>query len=156
MYSTKRICYVLALSGLATSAMADGSLNEALGRALYTPVETSTQEVVIFPAAKVITMEKPQQTAEAVAVTGKRILGIGSVAQLEKLAGDRSLRVDERLKDKIIMPGFIDQHLHPVLGALTLATEVIATEDWNLPGRSIKAAYTPDEYLSRLKDAEKN
>ena len=40
------------------------------------------------------------------------------------------------------MPGFIDQHLHPVLGALTLAIEVIAPEDWVLPDRTCKAAAT--------------
>ena len=52
------------------------------------------------------------------------------------------------------MPGLIDQHLHPVLGALTLAVEVIAPEDWVLPGKTYKAALTPEDYHARLKAAE--
>ena len=52
------------------------------------------------------------------------------------------------------MPGLIDQHLHPILGALTLATEVIATEDWVLPGRTFKAANSSVEYIDRLKTAD--
>ncbi len=43
---------------------------------------------------------------------------------------------DETFKEKLLVPGFIDQHLHPILGALTLATEVIAPEDSMLPGRT--------------------
>ena len=47
----------------------------------------------------------------------------------------------------------IDQHLHPVLGALTLAVEVIAPEDWVLPGAVHRAANGQDEYLARLREA---
>src|SRR5271166_3897228 len=56
--------------------------------------------------------------------------------------------------NKIVMPGLIDQHLHPVLGALTLAVEVIAPEDWVLPARTFEAAETPDAFHARLNAAE--
>ena len=52
------------------------------------------------------------------------------------------------------MPGLIEQHLHPLLGALCLSVEVIAIEDWELPGRTIKAAANHDEYFARLRQAE--
>ncbi len=42
----------------------------------------------------------------------------------------------------------IDQHVHPVLGALTITTEVIAIEDWDLPTGFSAAALTPEAYLS--------
>src|SRR5208282_3763712 len=54
---------------------------------------------------------------------------------------------------KIIMPGLIDQHLHPVLGALTLAVEVIAPEDWIVPGKTWKKASNQEEYGTRLSQA---
>lgn len=97
----------------------------------------------------------PTETT-AVAVKGKRIIGVGNIDELKKQLGNTSFQVNNQFKDKVIMPGFIDQHLHPVLGALTLATEVIATEDWNLPERTFKAANNPQEYLTRLTQAEKN
>ena len=53
------------------------------------------------------------------------------------------------------MPGLIDQHLHPILGAAALATEVIATEEWELPGRTVEAANSHDEYVIRLRSAER-
>ena len=48
------------------------------------------------------------------------------------------------------MPGFIEQHMLPFLGAMTLITEVIANEDWILPGKTFKAATTPAQYRARL------
>jgi len=53
-----------------------------------------------------------------------------------------------------VLPGLIDQHLHPILGATTLATEVIATEDWVLPDRTFPAANSHDEYVARLGAAD--
>lgn len=153
------LAYALALSGLCSAAQADGSMNESINKALQpTGSETSSSVVVIYPAKKIITMEKSQATAEAVAVMGKRIVAVGSIEQLKKQAARHPhtvYRIDNSLKDKVVMPGFIDQHLHPILGGLTLATEVIATEDWNMPGKTYKAANTPEEYQSRLKTAEK-
>ena len=67
--------------------------------------------------------------------------------------GDAQFTVNDTFQSKVVLPGLIDQHLHPFLGALTLATEVIATEDWVLPGRTFKAANSREEYLARLKAA---
>ena len=53
-----------------------------------------------------------------------------------------------------MLPGLIDQHLHPLLGASTLATEVIATEDWVLPRVTFPGAYAPEEYKARLRAVE--
>jgi hypothetical protein len=154
--SLRQLVSALALSGVSGGVLADGGMNKSLGSALSPLSNQAAVEIVIFPAKKIITMEKDQKTAKAVAVSGKRILGVGTVEQLRAMAGQRAFRIDNSFQDKIVMPGFIDQHLHPVLGALTLATEIIATEDWSLPGRTIKAANTPDEYVSRLKGAEQN
>jgi hypothetical protein len=68
--------------------------------------------------------------------------------------GDIKFTVNDTFQSKIVLPGLIDQHLHPFLGALTLATEVIATEDWVLPGRTFKAANSSEAYLARLKAAD--
>ena len=72
-------------------------------------------------------MEADNPSATAVAVSGKRIVAVGSLDQVKAALGDRPYRVDDDLRRKIVLPGFIDQHLHPILGALTLAVEVIAT-----------------------------
>jgi len=89
-------------------------------------VSQAPSPVKIYTAPKVITMERENPFATAVAVAGGKILAAGTLEEVKSTLGDRPYSVDDTLSSKIIMPGFIDQHLHPVLGALTLAAEVIA------------------------------
>lgn len=105
---------------------------------------------IVFPARRIITMDPDHPTATAVAVADGRIVAVGS---LEDLA--RSGSVDGRFADTVLCPGLIDQHLHPLLGAATLVTEVIAVEDWTLPHRTFPAARSPGEYLTRLAAAHR-
>jgi hypothetical protein len=129
-------------------ALADGSLNPELGGAVPAP------PVTVYTAARIITMEPANPSATAVAVSGDRIVAVGTLDEVAATLGDTPHQVDTTFAAKILMPGFIDQHLHPVLGALTLAVEVIAIEDWVLPGRTIKAARDQGAYRARLRDAE--
>lgn len=98
-------------------------------------------------------MERCNPQAEAVAVRGKQILLAGTLAEIKAFLGSSPYRLDETFAAKVITPGFIDQHLHPLLGALTLAVEVIAPEEWIVPGKVWKKAVEPREYLSRLREA---
>lgn len=106
-------------------------------------------QTTVFTARRVITMDDAVPDATAVAVRGGRIVAVGSVEDLRE-AGV----VDETFADAVVLPGLIDQHLHPILGATTLMTEVISTEDWVLPGRTFPAAATPEDYRRRLAQAE--
>lgn len=87
--------------------------------------------------------------ATAVVVSGGRITAVG---QLEDLRHHGT--VDDTFADAVVLPGLIDQHLHPILGAATLMTEVIAIEDWVLPGRTFRAANGAADYRRRLADAD--
>jgi predicted amidohydrolase YtcJ len=99
-------------------------------------------------------MDRSIPEATAVAIAGERIVAVGSLAEVQAALAGSDFEYDETFKDKVLVPGFIDQHLHPILGALTLATEVIAPEDWVLPGRTYGAASDPAAYLDRLRAAE--
>ena len=98
-------------------------------------------------------MERDNPTATAVAVEGDRIVAAGSLDEIKAALGARAYRIDRTFADKVVLPGLIDQHLHPILGALTLAVEVIAPEDWVLPGKTYMAAMTQEDYRARLKAA---
>lgn len=102
---------------------------------------------VVYTARRVITMDDGVPDATAVAVRDGRIVAVGAAADLEGV-------VDETFRDAVLVPGLIDQHLHPILGATTLTTEVIAIEDWVLPGRTFPAAASAEEYRRRLTDAD--
>ena len=106
-------------------------------------------ETTVYTVRRVITMDADVPDATAVAVRDGRIVAVGSVADLGPMGV-----VDETFADAVLVPGLIDQHLHPILGATTLTTEVIAIEDWVLPGRTFPAAGSPESYRRRLADAE--
>ena len=109
--------------------------------------------ITIHTARTIVTMDSALPTAEAVAVDGERIVAVGTLADVRAAVGDAAV-VDDTLRDHVVLPGLIDQHLHPILGATTLATEVIATEDWVLPDRVFPAAHSHDEYTRALNGAE--
>lgn len=94
-------------------------------------------------------MDAAQPSVEAIAVRDGKFVGVGSLQAVVDAVGPDYLVSDE-FADRFVVPGLIDQHLHPMLGATTLTTEIIAPEDWNLPRRLQRAAQTPDEYDDRL------
>ena len=97
-------------------------------------------------------MDEAVPSAEAVAVRDGRFVAVGTLDHvLSKVGDDHILRDD--FADRVVLPGLIDQHLHPMLGATTLTTEIIAPEPWNLPRRPQPAAGTPEEYDARLLSA---
>jgi predicted amidohydrolase YtcJ len=108
---------------------------------------------VVFVATRVITMDPAMPTAEAVAVSGGRIVAVGSLAEVRAMLADKTYVVDEQFVGSVLIAGLIDQHLHPVLGASTLSTEVIAPEDWVLPTRTFPAANDSHDYDDRLRSA---
>ena len=111
-------------------------------------------EATIFVAKDVITLDPKTTDADAVAVVGDRILAAGTLKELQSMSGKQPMRVDRTFADKVIAPGFIAQHDHPLLGGLSMTSAIISIEDWALPGRTIPAAKNQGEYRQRLREAE--
>ena len=114
------------------------------------PEEKVAEKITVYPARRVITMDPELPDATAVAVAGDRIVAVGTIKDLLD-AGT----VDDTFADAVVCAGLIDQHLHPILGATTLMTEVIAIEDWVLPDRTYPAATSAADYRQRLAAAER-
>ncbi len=112
-------------------------------------------ETVVYRARRFITMDESRPLVEAVAIRDGRFVAVGALQEVIRVVGPDHL-LSDRLADKVVVPGLIDQHLHPMLGATTLTTEIIAPEDWNLPRRPQRAAGTPGEYDDRLKAAHQS
>ena len=75
-------------------------------------------ELVIYTAQKIITMEAALPEASAVAVADGRIVAVGSLKSLSSWSDQKEVRIDRRFENKVIMPGFIDPHVHPSLPAV--------------------------------------
>lgn len=67
----------------------------------------------IYSAKKIITMNPARPEVSHVAVHDARIVGAGS---LEELIGFGNYVIDDRFRDKVIMPGLVEGHSHTVEG----------------------------------------
>ena len=89
--------------------------------------------ITIYRAKRFITMDESLPEATHVGVIGERIVSVGTPQSMQAWCEGRPVIHDERFADKVVMPGFIENHVHPFLGALILPCEIIAPEDWRRP-----------------------
>ena len=75
--------------------------------------------ITLFTARTIVTMDSAQPSAEAVAVEDGRIVAVGSRVDVEAAVGEHPHVIDDTFADRVVLPGLIDQHLHPILGAAT-------------------------------------
>lgn len=71
---------------------------------------------LIFTNGKVFTGEPGQTLMQAVAVEHDKILKVGTNAEISALADAKTQHID--LAGKVLMPGMIDGHTHPIMAAL--------------------------------------
>ena len=125
------------------------SVGAVLGPTLVRAAAPSA--VTIYQARRIITMEPSLPAARFVAVADGIILGVGdSLAELEPWTAGRTVTVERRFADKVLMPGLIDPHVHPMQAAVMLNLPFIAPDDWQLPTGSFPGARTPQAWRSRF------
>lgn len=83
------------------------------------------QPLTVFIAKKIITMDAGWPEATAVAVQGGRILSVGSLEDLKPWTDRQPHTIDRRFADKILMPGFIEAHGHPLIGGTSLTRPLL-------------------------------
>ncbi|MFW9940066.1 MAG: amidohydrolase [Candidatus Thorarchaeota archaeon] len=69
-------------------------------------------EKKIFFNGPIITMDEKQPLVEAVGIENDRIISVGSLNKVKKDIGTNHEFID--LKGRILLPGFIDSHMHPI------------------------------------------
>ncbi len=69
---------------------------------------------MIITNARVLTMDPARPRAEAVAVAGGKVLAVGPAAEVAALAGPGCRVIDAG--GRTLLPGFVESHLHLVLG----------------------------------------
>jgi hypothetical protein len=110
-------------------------------------------QVRIYEAREIVTLDKNYPMATAVAIKKDRIIGVGEVEQLINKFPNAQL--DTRFSEDVMVPGLIEHHVHPFLAAITMESNVIAIDDWDLPGNQSKGVRDREAYLNRLKAEER-
>ncbi len=116
----------------------------------------NTNDISIYQARNIITMNPEQPNGTALAVLNGKILALGSLEDVLASIDSHRHQVDSRYKDHVIVPGLIEQHLHPFLAALTMTMEIISIEEWVLPNGVSPAANDRPAYIDQLTTAETN
>ena len=108
--------------------------------------------IKIFKAKKVITMNSYCPYGTHVAVKEGKILGVGSLDQLE---GWGDYELDEIFSEKILMPGFVEGHCHAPEGQIWNYPYLGFFERKDPDGKIHPKLENLDQVLERLREAER-
>jgi len=82
----------------------------------------STIADVILLNGKITTLDRQNPQAQAIAVHDRRFMAVGGQADIMRLAGPTTRRID--LKGRRVIPGLIDSHMHIIRGGLNYNMEL--------------------------------
>jgi predicted amidohydrolase YtcJ len=90
-----------------------------------TALPVTAQQVapdLILSNGKIITVDERFSIAQALAISGERIVAVGTNQEINRLAGPNTRRID--LGGKAVIPGLIDNHMHLLRAGVTWKSEV--------------------------------
>ena len=90
------------------------------------PAKTETADYVLTNG-KVYTVNPKQPWAEAVAVDGNAIIYVGNNDGAKAFVGEGTESID--LKGRLLLPGFVESHIHVAAGAATTSGLILSTTD---------------------------
>lgn len=104
----------------------------------------------IFKAREVLTMNPSWPTARAVAVRDGEILAVGDLDDMAAWCEHDEVVIREDFADKVLMPGLIDPHLHPLMAAVLLPMKFITAMEWAFPWETVRATTNAESYRAAL------
>lgn len=111
-----------------------------------------TDGIVIYQAKQFIDVENPQTCITYVVVQNGVIADKAcALPALQEWLKKTDGKVNRDHASKIVSPGFIDPHMHPMLGAFVFPGYFITPIEWQFPDSKGDYATTPKEFMARLK-----
>ncbi|MDB5500233.1 MAG: Amidohydrolase-like [Tardiphaga sp.] len=107
-------------------------------------------DTVIFSARKIVTMNPSRPLATHVAVRDGRVVAVGSLDEI----GGNGPTLDDRFKDKVLLPGFVEGHSHIMEGMMWTLPYVGAFDRRAPDGKLVKGLPDIDAIVARLQEAE--
>lgn len=116
------------------------------------PAERRTASpVTIFTAAKILTLDPMHPVVSAVAVQDGRILAVGTLEEVKGWAQDAPVTVDDRFAGEVILPGFIEAHMHPQLTGILWEGVYVGRFDRYTPdGKFEKGLVSKKEVVDKI------
>ncbi|MBP6646759.1 MAG: amidohydrolase family protein, partial [Burkholderiaceae bacterium] len=108
------------------------------------------EEITVFKAKGIVTMNPSRPRATHVAVRDGRILGVGDLADV---AGWGAYQLDTQFADKVLIPGLIEGHSHLMAGTLWRYVYVGYFDRVDPDNRVVSGAKTLDAVVAALAKA---
>jgi hypothetical protein len=92
------------------------------------PVSAAAQDkgaITVFVAKKIVTMDPGWPADTAVAVRDGRVLSVGTLDDLKPWLDKSPYTIDQTFADKILLPGFVEAHGHPIIGGTALTRPLL-------------------------------
>ena len=116
--------------------------------------DSSAQKITIYTAKTIVTLDPGTPTASAVAVMNDKILGVGTLDEVRGWITNQEFEIDRRFQDAVIVPGFIEAHMHPQFAGVLWEGVYVGYFDRIAPdGTPIKGLETKAAVIERLRDA---
>lgn len=111
------------------------------------------RNLIIYIARRIITMEPGWPEGTVVAVDGNRIVAVGrDLKDLEPWMSAHKYEIDDRFRDKVLIPGLVEAHLHALLAATHFPSVFVTPDPWDFPTGQLGGTASLDEVLSLIKD----
>jgi len=107
-------------------------------------------DLTVYIAKQIHTMNESMPRATAVVVADGMIVEVGTPESIQPWLDAHPHVIDRTFAGKVLMPGFIDPHLHPSMAALLMPMHFITALDWRLPNRTVTAVQGHQHYLDEL------
>jgi predicted amidohydrolase YtcJ len=107
---------------------------------------------IIFYGGNILTMNKAQPSAEAVAVQGNKIIEVGSLAKLKAVQGKETELVN--LNGQTLMPGLVEPHVH-IIGTAFSEEIFLNLSNFTMPHDTLDGLVAKlTAYSKNFKDGE--
>ena len=147
---------VLRLGGLVLSILLMSGLARVTAQDISTlPPEILRYADAVYVNTTIMTLDdhemnsNPGTIAQAMAIRDEMIIGLGTEAEMLRMAGPNTKIID--LQGKMVIPGIVESHVHPMGAALEIAREKFklrsTPEGFAL---SMDVAANPDETMAKV------
>ena len=118
----------------------------------FSSAEISLDRIII--PKQLVTLDASNANSDAVMIRGDRIHVVGMKDDLMMAYPDAAL--DYSHANDVMIPGFIEHHIHPLLAAITMNSEILAIDDWIVPNKQSIGVRDRAGYFKRLIELETN
>jgi predicted amidohydrolase YtcJ len=109
--------------------------------------------ITVFVAKKIVTMDPGWPAGTAVAVKDGRVLSVGTLDDLKPWLDKSPYTIDRTFADKILLPGFVEAHGHPIIGGTALTRPLLTYLPEPSPyGPGFPGVKTKPEALAKLRE----